>query len=467
MSSPARLLEIGRLQMNIIVAGGGKVGELLSVELTNEGNNITLIEKNEKKLERLVYKNDITGVIGNCVDYNTLVEAQVEDGDIFIAVTSEDELNIIACIIAQKLGAKHTIARVRNPEYSAHIDFMENDLNISLMINPEKEAAEDIMRVIQYPEALSIEEFANGRVNLSELLIKENSPLIDVRISDFRQRFGNILVTVVLRDGQTLIPSGQTVLKEGDEIYVVSTKEKLNEFYAKVNGKVGQIKTALIIGGGRITHYLIGLLLDKGVKVKVIEQNTDAAKSLSSLYPKCVVVEGDGTDQSFLEEERIGSYDAVISLTGVDESNILTSMFAMTFDPKKVITKVSRTDLLRIMSLMGSISLQTIVTPKRLIAYKIIRYVRALKYHYSSHFENFFRVANNQAEAMQFEVGSESKIINIPLIDLKLKDDLLIAFIVRGDDLLFPTGADRILPGDKVIVVTTRKVLDEIDEILK
>lgn len=450
--------------MQIIVAGGGKVGELLSMELTNEGNDITLIEQNQKKLERLVYKNDITGVIGSCVDYNTLVEADIEQGDIFIAVTSKDEVNLIACIIAQELGVKHTIARVRNPEYANLVDIMRDDLNISLMINPEKEATEDIMRVIRYPEALSIDEFAGGRVNISELFIGEGSPLIGVKISEFREKIGNILVTVVLRDGETIIPSGQTTLHQGDEIFVISSKEELNKFYGIVNGKVGKIHSALIIGGGRIAHYLIDMLLDTGVKVKVIEQDSERAKELASLYPKCIVIEGDGLDQSFLEEERINHYDAVISLTGVDEGNILTSMFALTFNPKKVITKVSRTDLLKIMDNLGS---QTIITPKRIIAYKIIRYVRSIKYHHSSNFENFFRLANNQAEAMQFEVGPESKVVDTPLSELELKENLLIAFIVRGDELLFPTGADVIKSGDSVIIVTTLKVLDEIDEILR
>lgn len=454
----------GECAMNIIVAGGGKVGELLCVELTNEGNDITLIEKNQKKLERLVNKNDITGVIGNCVTHDTLVEANADLADIFIAVTSEDEINIISCIIAQKLGVKHTIARVRNPEYSAHIDFMREGLGISMMINPEKEAAEDILRVVKYPKALSIEEFAEGRVNISEIHIDEGSPLEGVKISDFRQKFGNILVTVIVRGEETIIPTGLTTLQADDEIFVVGSKKDLTAFYRKISKKKEKIKSVLIIGGGRIAHYLIGMLLDIGVNVKVIEHNYDIAKELSAQFPKAIIIEGDGTDQELLIEERIDYYDAVVTLTGVDEENILTSMFVDTLESKKIITKVSRTDLLKI---MGNTGLQTIITPKRLIAYKIIRFVRSLKYKSSSSFENFFRVANNEAEAMQFRVGSQSNVIDIPLIDIKLKDDILIAFIIRGEELIFPKGSDVIKPDDEVIVVTTHKRYEEIDDILQ
>lgn len=449
--------------MDIIVAGGGKVGELLSIELTNEGNDVTLIEQNSKKLERLVSKYDITGVIGNCVNHDTLLEANTGDADIFIAVTSEDEINIIACIIAQKLGVKYTIARVRNPEYASHISFMREGLGITMMINPEKEAAEDIMRVIEYPEALSIEEFADGKINISDIFISEDSPLKNVMINEFRQKFGNILVSVIVRNNETIIPKGNTVLLEGDEVFVIGSKEELTRFYSQISGKISEIDSALLIGGGRISHYLIQLLLDHGIKVKVIVKEYDVAKNLSSQFPQCIVIEGDGSDQELLIEERVESYDAIITLTDVDEENILTSMFAMTLEPMKIITKVSRTDLLKI---IGNVGLQTIVTPKRLIAYKIIRFIRSLRYKDSSSFENFFRVANNSAEAMQFRVGEKSKIIDIPLIDLKLKPDILIAYIIRDSELLFPNGSTVIKPDDEVIIITTMKSFDEIDDVL-
>lgn len=449
--------------MDIIVAGGGKVGELLCLELVNEGNNVTLIEKNQKKLERLVNKNDITGVIGNCVNYDTLLEANADLADMFIAVTSEDEINIIACIIAQKLGVEHTIARVRNPEYSEHIDFMRKGMGISMIINPESEAAEYISRVIKYPKALSIEELAEGRVNISEIYIDQSSPLVGVEISNFRQKFGNVLVTAILRGDETIIPTGLTTLQEGDEIFVIGSKEELNGFYKKITSNKSEIKSVLIIGGGTIAHYLVRLLLDIGINVKVIENNFDVAKNLAANFPKAIVIEGDGTDPEVLAEERIESYDAVVTLTGVDEENILTSMFAMSLENKKIITKVSRTALLKI---MGNIGQQTIITPKRLIAYSIIRFVRSMKYKSSSSFENFFRFADNSAEAMQFKVGGRSKVINIPLVDIKLKPNILIAFIIRKHQLIFPKGSDMIKPGDEVIIVTTNKAYDEIDDIL-
>lgn len=450
--------------MKIVIAGGGKVGEVLCRELSIEGNDIVLIEPNQWKLERVISKNDITGLVGNGASYDIQVEAGVPNCDIFIAVTPKDEINIIASIIARKLGAEHTIARVRNPEYAGHMGFMREGLGITMMINPELEAAKDIVRVIRYPEALSVEQFANGRVNIVEIEVDESNGLAGIPIAEFRNHYGNVLICSIAREEEVFIPEGTAKIKLGDRIFVTGSKKDLTRLYRKAGFKEEKLRSAMLVGGGRLSHYLIEMLTEMDMELKVIEINHETAKSLSEEFPRTVVIEGDGTDQEFLKEERIELYDTVISLTGVDEENILISLFAVTQNTKKVITKVSRTDLLKI---LGNVGLQSIVTPKRLIANKIIRFVRSLTNRGVSNVEALFRIADNHVEALQFRVAENSKVINVPLMKLKMKENLLIAYIVRGSKLIFPAGKDVMKAGDQVIVVTTNKTFEDIEDILK
>lgn len=310
-------------------------GEVLCAELSSEGNDIVLIEKNSKKMEALISKHDITGIAGNGASYDLQMEADVPYCDIFIAVTPQDEINIMSATIAGKLGAKHTITRVKNPEYTKHIGFVRESLGITMMINPELESAKDMMKVIKYPTALSVESFANNRVNLMELNIKQNSPLINISLKDFRKRYGNVLVEIIQRGNEVIIPSGENDLREGDRIYVVSSLKEVNKFYKLIGDSRGKMKSALIIGGGRITYYLVRMLRDYKMDIKVIENNLERAEELSEAFPEIMVIYGDGTDQEFLEEERIEGYDVFISLTGVDEENSITSLYASKYEVKK------------------------------------------------------------------------------------------------------------------------------------
>lgn len=450
--------------MNIVIAGGGKVGEVLCSEISSEGNDIILIEKNSKRIDALISKYDIAGIAGNGASFDLQMEAGVPNCDIFIAVTPQDEINIMSAIIAKKLGAKYTIARVRNPEYTKHIGFVKESLGITMMINPELESAKDIMKVIKYPTALSVESFASNRVNLVELKIKQNSPLINISLKDFRTRYGNILVAIIQRGDDIIIPSGENYLREGDRIYVVSSLKEVNKFYKLMGDNRARMKSALIIGGGRITYYLINMLKDYKMDIKVIENNAKRAEELSEAFPGIMVVHGDGTDQEFLEEERIEGYDVFISLTGVDEENIITSLYASQQDVRKIVTKVNRTLLLKIFGTMG---LQTVITPKRVIANTILQFVRSLTNQSVSNVEALFRLADNQVEALQFKVKASSRVVNVPLESLSIKSHLLIAYIIRGKKLIVPGGQDTIKTDDHVIVITKEKNYDDIDDILK
>lgn len=450
--------------VEIVIAGGGKVGETISEELAREGHDIVLIEIKAGRLEQIINKIDITGLAGDGAEIDNLVEAGVQDCDMFIAVTAEDETNIISAIIAKELGAKYTIARVRDPKYTNHIEFVRESLGINMVINPELEAARHISRILEYPETLRIEQFEKGRVSMVELVIKENGPLIDTPLVQFRENYGDVLICAITRDYETIIPSGDTVLRKGDHLYVTGAQSDISRFYQKAGYKEEKIDSTLIIGGGGVTYNLLNLLKDKDMDIKVIEIKEEKAIDLSYEFPDVVVIKGDGTDQDFLDEERIRSFDSVLSLTGVDEENIVNSLYALSIGINKVITKVSRTGLLKI---LGNIDLQSIVTPKQLITNKILRFVRSISNTTVSNVEELVRIADNEVETLQFLVKTTSRVVGVKLKDLDTKDELLVAYIIRGDDLIYPSGEDEILEGDHVLIVTKYKSFDDIDDILK
>lgn len=450
--------------VEIVIAGGGKVGETISEELAREGNDIVLIEIKAGRLEQIINKIDITGLAGDGAEIDNLVEAGVQDCDMFIAVTAEDETNIISAIIAKELGAKYTIARVRDPKYTNHIEFVRESLGINMVINPELEAARHISRILEYPETLRIEQFEKGRVSMVELVIKENGPLIDTPLVQFRENYGDVLICAITRDYETIIPSGDTVLRKGDHLYVTGAQSDISRFYQKAGYKEEKIDSTLIIGGGGVTYNLLNLLKDKDMDIKVIEIKEEKAIDLSYEFPDVVVIKGDGTDQDFLDEERIRSFDSVLSLTGIDEENIVNSLYALSIGINKVITKVSRTGLLKI---LGNIDLQSIVTPKQLITNKILRFVRSISNTTVSNVEELVRIADNEVETLQFLVKTTSRVVGVKLKDLDTKDELLVAYIIRGDDLIYPSGEDEILEGDHVLIVTKHKSFDDIDDILK
>lgn len=448
--------------MKIVIVGGGKVGEFLCAALSTEGNDVILIEKNGKILERITNKTEIIGIVGNGANYDVQIEANVPECDVFIAVTEMDEINMIASIIAKKLGAKNTILRARNREYSSHMDFVRESLGITMMINPELEAAKHMANLIKFPSALSVESFVYGRVNMVELEINEKSKLDNINLVEFKNQHKDIMVMIILRGEHAFIPFGDSILKKGDRIYVTGGQKQLNKFYKAAGTYKEKIRSVMIIGGGRITDYLLTLLAPLKLNIKVIEHNETKAIELSSHFPEVVVINGDGTDQVLLDEERMETYDSVISLTGVDEENVINSMYAAKKDMKKIITKINRISLMKI---LGSVGLQSVVTPKRIIANSIIRFVRSLEESQGSDVEALYRLADDQVEVLQFKVKESSKIINIPLSKLNTKNNLLIAYIIRKRKVIFPDGKDVIKPKDYVVVVSANSYFNDIDDI--
>ncbi|MBG9986121.1 Trk system potassium transporter TrkA [Facklamia sp. DSM 111018] len=449
--------------MEIVIAGGGAVGEVICQELAQEGHNIVLIEQDADRLDHLINHYDITGIVGDGVNYDHLVTAGTKNCDVFIAVTPEDEFNIIASVFARKLGAKEVIARVRHPKYATNLEFVQDELGISLMINPEFEAARHMAELLRFPASVGVETFSHGRVSIVELEIDRENPLVGMQISDFRDNFGNVLICVIERQDHTFIPDGNDSIMAFDRLYVTGSADDLFNFYPQAGYSNKKIKNAMIIGGGRITQYLLTLLSSRNIQLTVIDRDLKVVEELSRIFPNVVFVHGNGKDHEFLQEQRIEKYDSVICLTGFDEENIIISLYASSLKIKKIITKVNRPYLVKMLDDLWSMA---IITPKRLIANHILRFVRSLTSNNVSSVNSLYRIADNEVEALEFEVNNSSKVLNIPFKELQTRDNLIVAVIIRNGKRLFPTGEDCIIAGDHVIIVTKHKRFEDIDDIL-
>lgn len=450
--------------MKVVIAGAGVVGYALAEELAVEVDEVVVIEKDNHILQKIISQVDVTGLAGNAASYDNLIEAGIEDADLFIAVTQEDEINIISSIMAKHLGVRHTVVRVRNPEYTKHSDFMRQDMGISFMINPDWEVARDIARILRFPEASGVEYFAHGQAIMIEMRIFESSVLTGMSIIEFGQRYNDILVVAIERGAEAIVPTGTVVLESGDLIQVIGAKPDVNTFYLDAGYSSRGIESTLILGENRIAYYLVDFLQQMNMQVKIICEKYTNAQEMAEAYPKAIVVVGDQTDQDFLHEERIEQYDAVITLSEIDEENILNSLYALSLDIPKVITKVSRVKLL---DLLKDIQLQSVVTPKYRMVDLILRFVRSLRTSNISNIEALMRVADNKIEVLQFLVKDGSQITNVPLRDLSLKPNTLVAFIIRDDELLIPRGEDVIKMGDHIIIAAAEHYhFEKLDDVM-
>ncbi|NLY72073.1 MAG: Trk system potassium transporter TrkA [Tissierellia bacterium] len=448
--------------MKVIIVGGGKVGELLAKDLSDEAD-VLLIEEQPEILENLIDEVDITGFVGSGSSYPLLKEAGVATCDVFIAVTQMDELNLISGIMASKLGAKYTICRVRTPENYNSFSYLGESLGIHKLINPELEAAKKIVTELEFPFALNVDSYENNLVNMVKVSIDADSSLAGLNLHSFRQIYKSLLVCIIERGREVIIPRGDGVIKPGDHIHVTGRPEDLEKFYNSVGAKHSRVGSCLIIGGGRITHYLLSMLRQTKMKIKVIEKDKGNAELLAGDFPWVTVINADGSEKEILDREGISNYEAVVSLTGMDEENIIISMYASKSGVKKNITKVNRT---AIINYLGDIGLMSIITPKRIIANRITRFVRAIENSKGSNVEALYKLSEDRVESLQFGVGSGCRVLGKAIKDLPIKDSLLIVYIIRDGVAIFPTGDDFIKEGDKVIVITTREGFSDLDDIL-
>lgn len=450
--------------MNIIIVGCGKVGSTLAEHLSMEGNDITVIDRKYEVVQRLSNKLDIMGMAGSGSSYNVQLEAGVEDADLLIAVTGSDELNLLCCLIAKKAGDCQTIARVRNPEYNKEIQYLKEELGLAMVINPEHAAALEIARLLRFPSAIQIETFAKGRVELLKFKIQPGSILHNMEILEITTKLRcDVLVCTVERGEEVTIPGGNYVLQEKDVVSIIAEHKLANQFFKRIKLQTNQAKDAMIIGGSKLAFYLGNLLHTMGIEVKIIEKDKNRCEELSELLPKATIICGDGVDQNLLMEEGLMYTNAFVTLTNMDEENIILSLFARSKADMKVVTKINSISFNEV---INSLDLDSIVYPKYVTAEYIVRYVRAMKNSIGSNVETLHRLADDKVEALEFCIRENAPVLNTTLEELQLKDNLLIGCIYRKGKILIPKGQDKIMRGDTVVVVTTNTGLNDISDIL-
>jgi len=452
--------------MKIIVVGCGKIGTALIESLVAEEHDIIVIDSNRKVLEEINNIYDVMCVCGNGADSDVLEEADAASADLFIAVTNSDELNMLSCFFARKMGAKHTVARIRKTDYNdKSLNFMKQTLSLSMPINPEFRAAKEFYNIIKMPSAVKIESFSSGNFEMLELRLRPDSRLHGMTLSEMRGKFkANFLICAVQRDGKVFIPSGNFTLRGGDKIGLTANRSEILKLLKELNLIQKHTKSVTILGGSRIAFYLAKRLVAAGNSVKIIEQNIERCEEISELLPEVSVIHADGTQQEVLEEEGISRTDAFVALTGIDEENILISFFASRKGVPKVISKVNREELAQIAEDMG---LDCVISPKRIIADAIIQYARALQNSMGSKVETLYKLMDSNIEALEFKVSPEFREIETPLRDMQLKSQILIAGIIRGRKTIIPAGDDVILPGDRVIIIAGQKGLQDLSDILR
>ncbi len=450
--------------MNIIVAGGGKVGLTLCRQLAAENHDLTLIDQNGEVLQTAVERYDAIAVSGNCASKEVLLRAGVRDADLLIAVTNADEVNLLCCMTAHGINEKlHTIARIRNPEYTDQIMTMRDVFHLSLAINPEKQAAMEIERLLKYPGFLRRDTFAKGRAEIVELRIDSSSKLCNVSLSDMSSVIKcRVLVCAVLRAGMAVAPSGNFVLREGDRIFVTAPTSDLTLLLKNLGIITRKVRHVLICGGGRVSYYLAKLLEKDKISVEILEQRYDRCVQLSSMLPGVSVIHGDCSSQTTLENQGIGQCDALVTLTGLDETNMIISLYAASRGVPQVITKLSRGGS---SSVADSMALGSTVSPRELCCNTIVRYVRAMQ-NQTGAAVSVHAIADGQAEAVEFLVDSSTKNCGVPLKQMKLKDNVLVTSITRGAQTQIPNGDSVFAPGDTVVVVTSgRGILNQLNDI--
>lgn len=451
--------------MKIIVVGCGKIGSSLVESLTAEGHDILAIDKNPAVLDEITNIYDVMGLCGNAVDCDTLTEANVNGADVFVATTESDEMNMLACYLARKLGAKHSVARIRNPEYNDQsLGFLRQQLNLSISLNPELLVAEEISNILQLPSAIKIERFSRRNIEMVEIILPKNSALDGLNLIKTREKYkANYLICTVQRDNKVYIPDGHFELQAGDRIGLVAEHGETKKLLNMLGLLRKQAKSVMILGGGKPSYYLAKKLINLGVDVKIIEKRLDRCEFLASELPEAVIIHGDGAQQELLLEEGISSMDAFVSLTGMDEENIMLSIFASMQNVPKVVAKINRDELLTMADKLG---VESIISPSQLTTNIIVRYARAIENSKGSNVEVLYKLMDGKAEALEFIVKAESNVIGIPFKSIKLKPSILIAGITRGRKIIIPSGNDMIMAGDRVVVISAEHRLHDIDDIL-
>lgn len=450
--------------MNIIIVGCGKVGSTLAAQLSGEKHNIVVIDLTQEKVSAVTDTVDAKGVVGNGISFKVLQEAGISQADLLISVMDSDEQNLLCCCIARKAGKCRTIARVRNPLYNEDITFLREELGLEMIINPELTSANEIARILQFPSAVKIDSFSKGLLEMMHFKVTEDCVLNGFTLMNIRSKLDmDLVICVVTRGDEVIIPRGDFVFREGDVVGFVSKPQIATEFFRKIGIEKERTKNAMIVGGGKISYYLVQRLLLSGISTKIIESNPARCQELADLLPKATVICGDGTDERLLLQEGIQNADGFVALTGLDEENILISLLAKKLSGGKVVTKINRVNFNAVLSDM---QLDTTVFPRLLTADTIIKYARSRQESMGSDMENLYRLEKGRAEALEFYIKEKSAVTDVHISKLPLRKDINICSINRKGRFILPTGNDEINVGDRVVVVTTRLGMNDIREIL-
>ncbi len=450
--------------MKIIIVGIGKLGEYLAKSLVRDNNEVTLIDKDFTTSQDIINNEDVNYVCGNGLDSNVLLEAGVGDADLLISVTNKDEQNVMCSLLGKTMGVKHTIARIRTPEYSNSINILKEQLGLSMTINPELLTATQIARALSIPSALEATTFLKGRIQMISLKVKKESSLVGSTIHSLSKKFSGIIVCAVERNGVTIIPKGNTKLQIGDKIHITGSTKNIHDFLDKANLISQKTKKVIICGGSDTSMYLAKILSDMGIGVKIIEINEERCKFLSEKLPKVLVINGDVSDQYVLHEEGIDNCDAFVTLTSIDEENIICSMFASMNNVPKIITKINH---IQLDGVVEKASIDTVITPHKIANNLIVQYVRAMQNSEKSSCEAIYKFDDDIFEMLEFNVKKDFKGIGKKIRDMHIKDGILIVAIARGKSTIFPNGDDEIKEKDAIVVIDNKDSIRDINDILE
>ena len=450
--------------MRLIIVGAGKIGATLVEKLSKEKHDIVIVDKDAKIVEQIVNRYDVMGVCGGGADRMILEEAGVSSADFVIACTSRDELNILCCMLAKKMGATHTIARVRDPEYFMEMEYMKGELDLDMWFNPELRTAEEIAEILSFPTAVNIERFADGAAVMVEFKVKKDNPMIGKSVMEINHDFNvNALFSAVIRENKGYIPRGDFIIQEGDVIHLTASEKGITDFSKKTQTFRRRARSVFIIGGGKIAYYLAKELIASKVSVKIIEKDEARCEWLSEELPEATILHGDGTDHEVLDEEGIDKSNAVVTLTGMDEENVIVSLYATRKKVAKVITKVDRPTISQMVSHLG---LDSVLSPRTVIASSVVRFVREIASAGKTRINQLYKI-HDKVEALEFTVTGAFGYKSIPLKELNIKKNFLVNGIVREGEFIIPTGDTVFMEGDEVLIVTTEKHVSGLEDIIR
>lgn len=453
--------------MNIIVAGCGKIGLTLAEQLIKEGHDVTIIDNNERVLRHAVEYLDVMGIQGNAAMLATQRQAGIENTDVLIAATNSDEINMLCCLIAKKQGKNcATIARIRDPEYTDEISYLRDELNLAMVINPEQEAAREAERLLRFPSAIKIDSFSRGRLDLIRVRIPEKSGIVGLKLYELGQTLKvNVLICSIERENRIFIPTGNDDIRQNDVISFIAKAKDAYHFFDQIGIEYSPIHSCMIVGGGRISYYIAKNIMETklNIKVKILDIDSDRCNFLAGEFPNATIINGDGSDQELLRREGIENTDAFLSLTGFDEENIMLSLYAGKLSHARLITKINR---IAFENVTNDMNLGSVLYPKKIVADSIVQYVRALQNSQGSNVITLYKIADGRAEALEFKVGDNPKIVNRTFAELNFKSNVLVGAIIRDQQVITPRGSDYLLPGDHVIIVTTNSGFKDLMDIL-